>query len=180
MNYFRPGLEESITLPPPPADKGEMGEVLRAVATRTYEDVKSIRNHDHAPFYAIEQYCKENNLEFDKDEMKDLIKQATGIIGYFKGSFNRNRPVEVEPTLNTVPSETNQSRSYPSGHAAQSRLVARYVAEKNPAHNENILRAGNECGWGRVKAGFHYPSDYHTGNLLGEKMFIFMNRETHE
>ena len=31
--------------------------------------------------------------------------------------------------------------------------------------------------WGRVQAGFHYPSDYHIGNLLGEKMFIFMNRE---
>ena len=42
---------------------------------------------------------------------------------------------------------------------------------------EGILKAGNECGWGRVQAGFHYPSDYHIGNLLGEKMFILMNRE---
>ena len=64
-----------------------------------------------------------------------------------------------------------------SGHAAQSRLVARYVADKFPEHGEEILKAGNECGWGRVQAGFHYPSDYHIGNLLGEKMFIFMNRE---
>ena len=178
MNYFRPGLEESITLPPPPADKGEMGEVLRAVATRTYEDVKSIRNHDQNPFYAIEQYCKSKNVEFNKDEMKALVKQAGDVIGYFKGSFNRDRPVEVEPTLNTLPSETNKSRSYPSGHACQSRLVARYMADKNPAHAEEILRAGNECGLGRVKAGFHYMSDYHVGNLLGEKLFIFMNRES--
>ena len=42
---------------------------------------------------------------------------------------------------------------------------------------KDYLKAGNEGGWGRVQAGFHYPSDYHIGNLLGEKMFIFMNRE---
>ena len=56
MNYFRPGLEESITLPPHPADKSEIGEVKTAVATRTAEDVESIRNHDHEPFYAIETF----------------------------------------------------------------------------------------------------------------------------
>ena len=136
MNYFRPGLEESITLPPPPADLGEMGEVLRAVATRTAEDVESIRNHDQNTFYAIEQYAKSKNLEFDHDEMMSLVKQASPIIGYFKGSFNRDRPVEVDPSLNTLPSVTNKSRAYPSGHACQSRLVARYMADKNPAHAE--------------------------------------------
>ena len=111
MNYFRPGLEESITLPPPPADLGEMGEVLRAVATRTAEDVESIRNHDQNTFYAIEQYAKSKNLEFDHDEMMSLVKQASPIIGYFKGSFNRDRPVEVDPSLNTLPSVTNKSRA---------------------------------------------------------------------
>jgi len=178
MNYFRPGLEESISLPPPPAEKSEIGEVYTAVAKRTYEDVKSIRNHDHEPFYAVEKYCKSKGVEFDRESMRDLIKQASDIIGYFKGSFNRDRPVEVDPTLNTVPSETNKSRSYPSGHATQSRLVARYMADKNPAHADEILKAGNECGLGRVKAGFHYMSDYHVGNLLGEKLYIFMNRES--
>ena len=52
------------------------------------------------------------------------------------------------------------------------------MAEKNPAHAEELLRAGNECGLGRVKGGFHYMSDYHMGNLLGEKLYIFMNRES--
>ena len=178
MEYFRQGLEESISLPPHPANLGELSEVKQAVLLRTAEDVQSIRNHDHNPFYAVEQYCKENNVEFDKDKMKEIIKQATNIIGYFKGSFNRDRPVEVDPSINTLPSGTNTSRSYPSGHACQSRLVARYMAEDNPVHAEELLRAGNERGLGRVKAGFHYMSDYHIGNLLGEKLFIFMNRES--
>ena len=150
MEYFRPGLEESITLPPHPENSSEIGEVVNAVTTRTAEDVTSIRNHDHEPFYAVEKYCKSKGVEFDRKEMRELIKQATNIIGYFKGSFNRDRPVEVDSSINTLPSETNKSRSYPSGHATQSRLVARYMADMNPAHAEEILRAGNECGLGTV------------------------------
>ena len=50
MEYFRPGLEESITLPPHPENSSEIGEVVNAVTTRTAEDVTSIRNHDHEPF----------------------------------------------------------------------------------------------------------------------------------
>ena len=50
MEYFRPGLEESITLPPHPENSSEIGEVVNAVTTRTAEDVQSIRNHDHEPF----------------------------------------------------------------------------------------------------------------------------------
>ena len=49
MEYFRPGLEESITLPPHPENSSEIGEVVNAVTTRTAEDVTSIRNHDHEP-----------------------------------------------------------------------------------------------------------------------------------
>ena len=94
-----------------------------------------------------------------------------------KEQFDRKRPIEIDPKLNTLPSQTNKTPSYPSGHACQSRLVARYVEEKFPEHSEGLLKAGNEGGWGRVQAGFHYPSDYHAGNLLGEKMFILMNRE---
>jgi hypothetical protein len=177
MNFFRKGLEDSITLPQHPSNEDEIQEVRDTMNKRTPKDVESIRNHDQEPFYAIRKYCEKNGLIFHDGEFDDLISQATPIIGHFKKLFDRDRPVEVDPNLNTMPSKTNKTRSYPSGHACQSRLVARYVEGKFPEHGEGLLKAGNECGWGRVQAGFHYPSDYHIGNLLGEKMFIFMNRE---
>jgi len=177
MQFFRKGLEDSITLPPHPSSKDEVQEVRDTMNKRTPEDVESARNHDNVPFYAIKKYCENNGLIFHEDEFEDIISQATPVIGYFKKQFNRKRPIEIDSTLNTLSSNTNKTASYPSGHATQSRLVARYVANKFPEHNEGLLKAGNEGGWGRVQAGFHYPSDYHTGNLLGEKMFIFMNRE---
>ena len=177
MQFFRKGLEDSITLPPHPSSKDEIQEVRDAMDKRTPKDVESAGNHDRVPFYAIKKYCEDNGLIFHDDEFEDIIYQATPVIGYFKKQFNRKRPIEIDSTLNTLPSSTNKTPSYPSGHACQSRLVARYVEAKFPEHSEGLLKAGNEGGWGRVQAGFHYPSDYHIGNLLGEKMFIMMNRE---
>jgi len=177
MKFFRKGLEDSITLPGHPSNEDEIGEVINVVANRTAKDNESIKNHDRVPFYAIKQYCDKNGLIFHKNEFEDIIYQATPIINHFKKMFDRDRPSEVDTSINTLPSSTNKTRSYPSGHATQSRLVARYVANKFPEHSEGLLKAGNEGGWGRVQAGFHYPSDYHAGNLLGEKMFILMNRE---
>ena len=98
------------------------------------------------------------------------------IITHFKDFFNRDRPVEVLPSLNTLPSTTNKTRSYPSGHAAQSVIIARYVAGKVPQLEEELMKAAYECGYGRVIAGFHYLSDYEVGNLLGEKMYVLMNK----
>ena len=60
------------------------------------------------------------------------------IINHFKDFFNRKRPVEVMPSLNTLPSETNKTRAYPSGHTAcQSVIIARYVAKEVPRQKEN-------------------------------------------
>ena len=177
MIFFRVLIEESITLPAPPVDdKSEAEEVKVIVANRSAEDVESIRNHDQEPYYALRKFCEEKGLRFHKNEFVQIIEEAAPIIGHFKKHFNRDRPVEVDTTINTLPSKTNKTRSYPSGHAAQARLIARYVAGKFPEYERELIKAGNECGYGRVKAGFHYPSDYETGNLLGEKMYIFMNK----
>ena len=43
----------------------------------------------------LNSIAKSKNVEFDRKEMRELIKQATNIIGYFKGSFNRDRPVKL-------------------------------------------------------------------------------------
>ena len=105
-----------------------------------------------------------------------IIEESAIIIRKFKDHFDRDRPVEVFPQLNTLPSKTNKTRSYPSGHATQSVLVAKYVAGKVPRLEKDLMAAAYECGYGRVIAGFHYPSDFEIGNLLGEKMYVFMNK----
>jgi len=177
MIFFRQNLQEVITLPEPPVeDLTEAYEVEEVIRRRTEKDVQSIQDHDQEPYYAIRKVCEENNLEFHDGEFTQIIKESVPIITHFKDFFNRDRPVEVLPRLNTLPSVTNKTRSYPSGHAAQSVIIARYVAGKVPKLEKELMKAAYECGYGRVQAGFHYVSDYDTGNLLGEKMYVLMNK----
>ena len=177
MKFFKDKLYKDITIPAPPKDDiGEAKEVKRLIANRTAEQEKSIADHDEVPFYAIKKYCEDNKMIFHKDEFEDIIYGATDTINHFKDKFDRKRPIEIDKTLDTSPSKTNKTPSYPSGHAAQSRIVAKYVAGKFPEHEAELIEAGNECGYGRVLAGFHYVSDYESGNLLGDKMYALMNK----
>ena len=177
MIFFRQNLQEVITLPEPPVDDlSEAYEVEEIIRARTPEQVQSVRDHDQEPYYAIRKVCEKNNLEFHDNEFKQIIKESVPIITHFKDFFNRDRPVEVLPRLNTLPSVTNKTRSYPSGHATQSVILARYVAGKVPKLEKDLMKAAYECGYGRVVAGFHYLSDYEAGNLLGEKLYVLMNK----
>ena len=174
MKYFNEGIEKRLTLPKFPRSEDEMSFIRDKIATRTAEDVTSIRNHDEEPFYAIRQYCEKNDISFDKEKMMELMGESAKIITNIKDSFNRIRPFELDKKLNTLPSKTNTTRSYPSGHSTQARLVARIVARDNKKHEIELLKAGDECGMGRIKAGFHYLSDHEAGKLLGEKLFAFV------
>ena len=177
MIFFRQKLHEVITLPKPPiSDLAEAYAVEEIIRVRTPEQVQSIQDHDQEPYYAIRKVCEENNLEFHENEFNQIIKESVPVITHFKNFYNRNRPAEVLPSLNTLPSVTNKTRSYPSGHAAQSVIIARYVAGKVPKLEKELMKAAYECGYGRVIAGFHYVSDYEVGNLLGEKMYVLMNK----
>tara|TARA_R110001583_G_scaffold114359_1_gene264840 strand:+ start:55 stop:648 length:594 start_codon:yes stop_codon:yes gene_type:complete len=177
MIFFRQNLHEVITLPEPPVDDlTEAYQVEKIIRQRTEKDVQSIQDHDQEPYYAIRKVCEKNDIEFHDSEFKQIIKESVPIIKHFKDFYNRARPAEVLSSLNTLPSKTNKTRSYPSGHAAQSVILARYVAGKVPQLEKDLMKAAYECGYGRVQAGFHYVSDYDIGNLLGEKMYVLMNK----
>ena len=177
MIFFRQKLEEVITLPPPPKD--DMAEALKVneiTLIRTPEQVQSVRDHDQDPYFAIKKVIKKYKLQFHPNELEQIIKESVPIITHFKNFYNRKRPHIVLSRINTLPSETNKTPSYPSGHACQSVIIARYVAGKEPKAERELMKAAYECGYGRVIAGFHYPSDFVTGNLLGEKMYVMMSK----
>ncbi len=175
--YIPRGLYDTVTLPQPSSDLiSEVKKIKPMISRRTKEDETSIKNHDKNPFYAIEQYAKEKDLEFDKKEMNKLVDDALDTIKYYKKYFNVKRPHEVDNTISPMGSTTNKTKAYPSGHATQARLVGLHLSEKYPQHRERIMKAADECGMGRVKAGFHYMMDFHAGNLLADRMYTYLNR----
>ena len=177
FKYFHDDIVNKIKLPPPPTnDYKEIAPIRDAVAKRTDEDVQSIRNHDEVPFYAIQKYCEKEGLEFHIEEIERMVEESTKIILHFKNKFDRTRPWDVDPVIKPLDSKTNKTPAYPSGHAAQSILVAKHIASKHPEHSAQLMSAAKECGWGRVQAGFHYVSDYEVGNFLGEELYKHMDK----
>ena len=180
FDFFPKKLYERLTLPNPPVDVDKEIITLKKIMDgRTEEDEISIRNHDEHAFYAIEKYCEKNGLVFHSDEMKDIVNSASETLKHFKTKFNVTRPFDIDKSIKPMGSKTNKTKSYPSGHACQSRLVGLYVANKFPIHEDGVMEAAKECGIGRVLAGFHYLSDYTSGNLLADKMFLVMNRNNY-
>lgn len=126
------------------------------------------------------EYLEENNLSYDKDMFAKIIEQSIAIILKQKYIFCRPRPAVVAPLidmkLTPVGSKTTQSPAYPSGHAAQGRLLGLYLASVHPEHSERFLEMARECGESRLDAGVHYPSDYSSGVNLANKLFKSMKR----
>ncbi len=177
FRFFPEAPLTDITLPSPDTNLNAAVQRLKELMKRrTPENERSIRIHDEQPFYAIEQYCKKNGLKFHDNEMEDITKHALPTIKYFKNRFKLTRPFDYDKSIVPMSSKTNKTYSYPSGHATQSMLVALYVTSKFPEHKEGVVEAAEECGYGRVLAGFHYMQDYTAGNLLAEKMFKVMNK----
>ena len=145
---------------------------------RTPEIEQSVRNHDEKVAYAVEQVLKKNNLKYKESTVKKLATIGSGIVRYYKNKFQRIRPYNLAEALGMkdfdhmpLDSDTMKTPAYPSGHSLQSRLVAMYYAEKYPEHKQALMMAADECGEGRIYAGWHYPSDHHAATRLAKQIY---------
>ena len=174
-----------IRIPEPPANSSmEAAKELLTVQGATYLRgegmTKSIKKHDKDPAFAVKTYLSLFGLEFDEDYITKVIKESTILIKYLKNKFNRPRPFQLAPyfgiDLEILDSKSNKTPSYPSGHSTQARLVAEIYGEKYPDHRSNLIKAAEECGGGRVMAGFHYPSDHKAGIYLAKRLFKMLKK----
>ena len=145
---------------------------------RTSEIEQSVRNHDEKVAYAVEEVLKKNNLKYKESTIKELAKVGSGIVRYYKNKFQRIRPYNLAQALDMddfdhmlLDSDTMKTPAYPSGHSLQSRLVAMYYAEKYPEHKTALMMAADECGEGRIYAGWHYPSDHYAAVKLAKQIY---------
>ncbi len=83
--------------------------------------------------------------------------------------YNRQRPLDVDPTLKTrLP--TPRSPSYPSEHAATAAAAAGVLAYFFPNEAESFQAMAEEAGKSQLYAGLAFPSDYFAGLELGRKV----------
>ena len=172
---------KNISVPEPPRNsipeaRLELSMIKALGDNRSQKDINSIKEHDMVATYAIRDYLEENDLLYDTEDITKIVETGAGISRFYKNKFQRIRPwqlaEELEMEINHMdfPSDSMQTPSYPSGHSLQSRLVAEYYIKKYPEHRKGLIAAAEECGQGRVKAGWHFPSDHDVGVLIATEI----------
>ena len=159
----------------------ELKEMQNIFSNRTAEMEKSVKDHDQQVGFAIKEYLKENKLEYNESDIDKIADTGSGIVRHYKNKFERPRPYQLAEAMkmkfNFMPlkSDSMKSPAYPSGHSLQSRLIAEYYCKKYPEHKEGLIRAADQCGMGRVAAGWHYPSDHEAGVKLAKQILPKLN-----
>ena len=150
--------------------------------SRTPEIEQSVKDHDEKVAFAVEEVLKKNNLKYSRSTLNKIAKVGSGIVRYYKNKFQRVRPYNLAQALDMedfdhmdLDSDTMKTPAYPSGHSLQSRLVAMYYAEKYPEHRQALIMAADECGEGRIYAGWHYPSDHTESVKIAKKLINMIN-----
>ena len=109
-------------------------------------------------------------------EIKRLNSKLTWItiqsgaeIFFHKIKFGRPRPYithsEIKPCI-----DLENTKSYPSGHAAISRMYARILSVIYPERALLFLKRADQSAINRLIGGVHYPSDVAAGKVLGDAM----------
>ena len=177
----------AVPSPSPNSSEDTLKELLlsqKLGVSRTKEQEKSVLNHDSSAAYAVKQYMDANKLSYDKKEFEKVIEAGRGVGRFYKNKFQRPRPWELAEKLNInihhmeFPSDSMDSPAYPSNHSLQSRLVAEYYAQMYPQHRTQLIKAAEESGVGRVRAGWHYNSDHKAGVTLAEQLVKMINIKT--
>ena len=144
---------------------------------RTPEIEKSVKDHDDQVGFAVKEYLKENKLKFREEDINKLADVGSSIVRYYKNKFERVRPYQLAEAMNLdfdhmpLDSDSMKSPAYPSGHSLQSRLIAEYYVEQYPEHKKGLIEAADECGEGRIYAGWHYPSDHDAAVNLAKQIY---------
>lgn len=120
-----------------------------------------------------EVFLKEKLINRDDYNTLVVLELADKDLAYFilerKKHFARPRPSEVDPMLKTVVANPPHA-SYPSGHAAQTHMIALILSDFDPRNKKLYHGLADAVAHRREIAGIHYPSDTKAGRLLAEEI----------
>jgi hypothetical protein len=131
----------------------------------------------------FEKINTKNNVPFPKDEVTKIQDDSSSVIKSLKKHFNRPRPKEIANQLgvkmDNVELPSMKTASYPSGHSAQSRLIAKLLSEKNPELKNQYQKEANEISDSRNIGRAHFKSDSTFGKEVGDKLYQYLKEKNY-
>lgn len=145
-----------LAIPIYPNNEEEVLFVKQSINTRTIQDEIFFKLTDPSVSHAFVRVVPET-----VEHLNTIITQPhiTFVIRFFKYFINRDRPKQLLPDLDVLPSTTANTPAYPAGHAFQAYYLAIVLGKKYPELQFELDKIAEQCDSTRVKAGLHYPSD---------------------
>ena len=162
-------------LPPDNSSKLTLKEVK--YLANIEEDIEFVKKHDKIR-KVFKETLNELELPYIKEELESLLDQSAKFVMELKYKYNRPRPWQIAEfygvKLEDVDMESMRTPSYPSGHAVQGRLAARFLSDIYPDHAENLMKLGDDIATSRLIAKVHFISDSTFGTEIGDSLFNFL------
>jgi acid phosphatase (class A) len=97
-------------------------------------------------------------------------------LGKVKKNWSRPRPYDSYPDLHPC-AKKETSFSYPSAHAAISRLYAKVLSQMYPRRAADFLSRADQIAQDRAISGVHYPTDLRDGKIIGDELYENMKMQ---
>ena len=166
------------------AERAGFADTARAIGGARWQQA-SRQIFPSGPYVAAEIACAAGVQVSASPAAQRLLRNAVTDLSRpveaAKSAFGRDRPYvgavnahTCDPrTLGSIGGSTGGvlSHAYPSGHAAQGRLVANVLAAALPGRAAALAAWGDRLGANRIVCRVHWPSDVAAGRRLGDAMF---------
>ena len=165
-------------IPPPPKDtKEELHYVINQYYNRyNPENVQELC--DTGMEHLFNSVIQNAGYSCDIQKIKKLkTSDVHNQIDVLKRTFRRARPYHYAQKLGIAwrgdgyEMNTDDTYSYPSGHACQAYYIAHCLSEEYPELTDLLMHVGEMVSQSRIDRGVHFPSDCRAGQLLAKKIY---------
>ena len=162
-------------LPEPPENSSdftitELQGMSKATENLTSNQIDLIMMVDEDPNNVFEKLINKHGFADHTEEFKKAWAITKPIVMNLKWKFNRPRPYQLAEVygikIKVIETDTHQTPSYPSGHAAWGAMMGYILAEHYPEHSSEIFNLISLAGEARTLQGVHYPSDSDAAMVL--------------
>jgi hypothetical protein len=169
-------------IPEHPFPKNDSEEVRREIehiikkAKESPFDNKELIMLDKRATNSFFEFMDAEGVQYDKDFLKELSDDTSRFALKLKMKYQRPRPKQLAPLLGyeitDIPTSTDDSPSYPSGHALVAWTLALYLSDKNPEHKEGFYDLAGKIEDSRIIRGAHFLSDNVFAKLVARKYVV--------
>ena len=142
-----------------PDSKKELPKVLETMKNKPV-DKKLIDNLDKNNLKMMLDVVGEN-----KKDYQEFIRDVDIYTMKLKMKYGRKRPYEISEIESVT--DTDDSPSFPSGHAIEAHALEKVLSAKFPDKADELESMANKISLSRVQMGNHFPSDIVVGKKVG-------------